>query len=857
MPQPFSLDVVPTVPPALSRLPELASNLFFSWHRPTRALFESLDRQLWAECHGNPKRLLRSIAQETLDRAAGDPATQARYSQVLEIFDAYVKTSPLPDAPLVAYFCAEYGLTSGFPIYSGGLGVLAGDHCKAASDERLNFIAVGLLYGQGYFTQVVDSEGAQLALFRDYDPRDLPVEPVRLGDGAWLSVAVRMLRREVLARVWQARIGRVTLYLLDTNCEPNSPEDRVITWRLYGGDDAMRIRQEMLLGIGGVRALRALGLTPAVFHLNEGHAAFLTLELLREHALRGVDHATALEAVAAQSAFTTHTPVAAGHDQFGQELLLAHFADYPRELGLTADQFLALGRAPSSPNMFNMTRLALRSTRRVNGVSRIHGLLSQQLLADQWPEVPARENPVGYITNGVHVPTFLHQKWSEFFDEAAGPHWRERLSDRDFWRFLERVPDSTFWATSQTVKSDMLACVRERLRLEYARKGQSPAQLRLVAKWLDPAHPDVLTIGFARRFATYKRAALLLQDRERLARIVNDPQRPVVFLFAGKAHPADQPGQAVLREIKQLMLDPRFMGRIIFLEDYDIQLARWLVSGVDIWLNNPIAPLEASGTSGIKAAVNGRQNLSVLDGWWAEACDDTNGWGIPPVDVRDPARRDAMEAELIFNAIEEEAVALYYERSGAGYSRDWVQRCKRAMMTVIPQFNMRRMVADYVQGVYAPAADQGRRLASAEMAGARSLAAWKARVRGAWPKVQMRALNHMPDEVPVNEPLRLRVAVMLGELTPNDVCVEFVARRTLPEAQGAPPALASHRPAGGNGNWSAKLRATGEAESDGAQVFALDASLKGCGHFEGELRVHPQHDLLTHAHEMGLMKWLS
>ena len=649
----------------------------------------------------------------------------------------------------------------------------------------------------------------------------------------------------------------MTVYLLDTNCEPNSAEDRAITWRLYGGDDATRIRQEMLLGIGGLRALRALGLAPKVFHLNEGHAAFLTLELLREQAAAGVEHAVAIEAVAAQCAFTTHTPVAAGHDQFGQDLVLAHFADYPRELGLTAEQFLALGRAPSVPGMFNMTRLALNGTRHVNGVSRIHGLLSQQLVADHWPQVPATENPVGYVTNGVHVPTFLHQKWAEFFDECAGPDWRERLSDADFWRFLERVPDNSFWAASQTVKSDMLACVRERLRREYVRKGQSPAQLRQVGKFLEPAHPNVLTIGFARRFATYKRAALLLRDRARLARIVNNPERPVVFLFAGKAHPADQPGQAVLREIKQLMLEPEFMGRIIFLEDYDIQLARWLVSGVDIWLNNPIAPLEASGTSGIKAAVNGRQNLSVLDGWWAEAFDGDNGWGIPPVDVKDPGRRDALEAELIFDAIEEEAIPMYYGRGPSGYSVEWVRRCKRAMMTVVPQFNMRRMVSDYVKGVYLPAARQGQRLADGDLAGARSLAAWKTKVRANWGAVTLRSLASVPNEVPISEPLRMRVAVTLGSLAPNDVCVEFVARRTLPEPLSGPPALASYRPRGDDGVWTARLQATGEVEADGAQVFALDAALVGCGRFEGELRVHPLHELLTHPHELGLMKWLA
>lgn len=852
----FSLEVVPVIPAALSRLPELAGNLRFSWHRPTRALFASLDPTLWSACQGNPRLLLRNIDQAALDRAAANPMLMARYQHELDTFDAYVHTPPRDGAPLVAYFCAEYGLSRSFPNYSGGLGVLAGDHCKAASDERLNFIAVGLLYGQGYFTQIVDSEGVQHAVFADHDPRDLPVEPVLDADGKWLKISLTMMSRPVCAQVWRAQVGRVTIYLLDTNCEPNNTEDRAITWRLYGGDEATRIRQEMLLGIGGVRVLRALGLAPQVFHLNEGHAAFLTLELLREHAGRGVDHATALEAVAAQCVFTTHTPVAAGHDQFAQDLVLAHFGDFPKELGLSAAQFLALGRAPQGPDNFNMTRLALNGTRHVNGVSRIHGLLSQELVADQWPQVPARENPVGYVTNGVHVPTFLHRLWAEFFDQHAGPDWRERLSERDFWRFIDRIPDNEYWLAAQAVKSDMLGCVRERLRREYVRKGQSLAQLRQVTKWLDPAQPDVLVIGFGRRFATYKRAALLLRDRARLARIVSNPKCPVVFLFAGKAHPADQPGQAVLREIKQAMLDPEFVGRVIFLEDYDIQLARWLVSGVDIWLNNPIAPLEASGTSGIKAAVNGNLNLSVLDGWWAEAFDEDNGWGIPPSDARDPNRRDALEAELIYDAIEEEVVPLYYNRAPSEYPTEWVRRCKRAMMTVIPQFNNRRMVDDYVQGIYLPAVRQGRLLGENDLAGARALAAWKAKVHEAWPQVQLRAVAPVPAEVPVTEPLRLRVAVSLGALSPNDVTVEFLARRSLPESTSTPPPLASSRPWSTEGIWSATLQPTGETEADGAQVFALDSPAAGSGRFESELRVHPRHELLTHPHEMGLMKWL-
>src|SRR6201997_1580051 len=684
------LEITPVVPANLSRLPELASNLFFSWHRPIRALFEDLDPELWKQTNGNPRLVLRCLNQGSLERCAADEAYLARYTQALQTLDGYLRLSA-GEGTLVAYFCAEYGFHESFPIYSGGLGVLAGDYCKAASDERANFVAVGLLYEQGYFTQTVDSDGVQHAEYLEHDPRDLPVEPVRNASGDWVKVGVRIAGRVVVARLWKAQVGRVPVYLLDTNCNENVPSDRDITHRLYGGDESTRVRQEMILGIGGVRALRALGVQPAVWHLNEGHAAFLILELLREHLGAGLPFNAALEAVAAECVFTTHTPVAAGHDAFGHDLVVAHFGDFIRELGIPVERFLELARAPSVPHLFNMTRLALNGARHVNGVSRIHGGVSARLCTDQWPEVRPEENPVGYITNGVHVPTFLHQRWTTFFDRELGVEWRDRLRDTEYWSALERVPDERYWATAQDVKSRMLANVRERLQREYERKGGSPAQLRHVTRLLDPQRPDVLTLGFARRFATYKRATLLLRDRARLARLMNNPERPVVLLFAGKALPADEPGKQVLREIRQLMMSPEFLGRVVFVEDYDLQLARSLVAGVDVWLNNPIAPLEASGTSGMKAAINGRLNLSILDGWWAEGWMQDNGWGIPPANVADPARRDALEAAQILASLEEEVLPLYYGRDESGCPGDWVKRSKRAMRAVIPAFNMRRV----------------------------------------------------------------------------------------------------------------------------------------------------------------------
>ena len=850
------LEVTPVVPEDLSRLPELAGNLFFSWHRPIRALFEDLDPELWKQTGGNPRLMLRCVDQAALERCARDAGYLERYAKALETLDRYVHVrAPGADAPLTAYFCAEYGFHESFPIYSGGLGVLAADYCKAASDEHASFVAVGLLYEQGYFSQTVDNDGIQQAEYRERDPRDLPVEPARTAAGEWLTVTVRIAGRDVLARIWKAQAGRVPVYLLDTNCAANAPSDRDITHRLYGGDESTRVRQEMILGIGGVRALRALGLAPAVWHLNEGHAAFLIPELLREHLAAGLPFGAALEAVAAECVFTTHTPVAAGHDAFGHELIVDHFGDFIRELGVPVERFLELARAPSAAHLFNMTRLALNAARHINGVSRVHGRVSARLCADQWPEVRPEDNPVGFVTNGVHVPTFLHQRWSDFFDRELGAEWRGRLRDASFWSALEGVPDERYWATAQDVKARMLVSVRERLQREYERKGLSPAQLQHVTRLLDPQRPGVLTIGFARRFATYKRATLLMHDRARLARLLNNADCPVVLLFAGKAHPADEPAKQVLREIRQLMMSADFLGRVLFLEDYDLQLARSIVSGVDVWLNNPIAPLEASGTSGIKAAINGRLNLSILDGWWAEGWMHDNGWGIAPAQVADPVRRDALEADMIMDTLEEEVLPLYYDRANPACPPEWVRRSKRAMMTVIPRFTMGRVFVDYTRGLYRPAIEQYRRLAAAGYTGARTLADWKQRVRSAWPKVSLKLLADSVRDMPRGERLRMRVAVALNGLAPADVRVEFIARRLLPRSDSTPPALSSYGHPERDGLWRAALSATDEA-GEGETVFALDVEPQECGQFATEIRIYPWHELLSHPHELGLMKWV-
>jgi starch phosphorylase len=864
--QTLSIEVNPVVPNALARLADLATNLRFSWHRPTRKLFESLDPELWSCVGGNPRLFLRSVAQERLDHAAADPAFVEQYQRVLAGHDSYlseaiVATGPgqLESGDLVAYFCAEYGFHESFPNYSGGLGVLAGDHCKTASDLGLNFVAVGLLYRQGYFTQHVDVYGNQLEQYREFQQEDLPVEPARDGSGRQLTITVPIADRQVLVRLWKARAGRVSVVMLDTNVPDNTEADRDITHKLYGGDNEHRLRQEIVLGIGGVMALRALGLKPSAWHLNEGHAAFLGLELVAEQVAAGLSFGAAVEAVAAQSVFTTHTPVAAGHDTFDRDLVLAHFKFILPRLGIDASTLLGLGGAADG-GRFNMTQLAIRLTRRQNGVSRIHGRVSSEICAYLWPEVPAHDNPVGYVTNGVHVPTFLFQRWKDVFEMHFGHNWQSRLGDPAYWSRVQQIPDPLFHDVRRSIKASMITLVRERLQRECLREKVSEAHFHRLTRNLDPGNPDVLTIGFARRFATYKRATLLFRDRGWLKSLVSDPARPVLFIFAGKSHPADEPGKQMIREVVAAASSPDFLGRVLFIEDYDIGLARSLVSGVDVWLNNPVAPLEASGTSGMKAAINGTLNLSVLDGWWAEAFDGRNGWAIPSSQSDSDGKRDDEDARSLYELLQDEVIPLFYERNAQGLPSGWIARSKHSMATIIPAFNSRRMLDNYVRGLYRPASDHGRKLAADGARGARELAEWKRRVRESWDGVEVRLADLEPRRLAWGDHVKLRGAVGLRGLSPEDVRVEVMITR---ELVGRAIEHAPLNSFAGNGSTRIRdgrevdvhvLTATGERDAEGRHLFALDLVPGWCGRMSCQLRVVPRHPLLAHPYEMGLMR---
>jgi starch phosphorylase len=844
----YSLQVSPKLPRRLVRLEELANNLWYSWDRPTRELFQRLHPRLWEAVGHSPKAFLKSVDERRLTEAADDQVFLQNYNRVLSSYDTY-HSEPLRrdgsewlrQSDLVAYFCFEFGFHESLPIYSGGLGILAGDHCKAASDMRLPFVGVGLLYRQGYFFQKIDKDGNQQAFYSDSDFSDLPVTPVTRDDGSELKVSVRLPGRDVFAKVWQARIGHVLLFLLDTDILDNAEHDRDITHRLYGGDRTTRLEQEMLLGIGGARAIVELGLKPTVWHINEGHAAFMILERVRQSMKNGVGFEAALEAVAVNTVFTTHTAVPAGHDHFAEHQIRDYFSEFCRESGILHDQLYALGRIPSSGD-FNMTALAVRGSRFHNGVSKIHGGVSSDLLAELWPQVPADENPIDSVTNGVHVPTFLAPEWVDIFDRFLGYGWSQRQGDAQMWERIEDVPDHIFWSAHQYLKSRMLHLVRHRLQEAHFRNQGSEAHLERLFRFADPRNPNVLTIGFGRRFATYKRATLLFDNLDWLRQLVSDPERPVLFIYTGKAHPADRPGQDLIRNIAEVSKRPEFEGRILLVEGYDLRLARRLVSGVDVWLNNPVYPLEASGTSGMKASLNGVLNLSVLDGWWAEGYTGDNGWAIKPVaDVNDDYRRNREEARTLYEILQDQVIPAYYERGTLGHSTEWVRMAKRAIATILPLFNATRMVGEYLRKFYLPASQQHRRYTELTCSRAKEVASWKANVRDRWPGVRVRRLDEPKRNIGYGDSVRVEVAIALSGLRPEDVAVELLLHRALEE-----PASEKTR---------FPFAFDGRTTDAGEHRFVLELEPEHCGRLEYRIRAYPCHDLLTHPFELGLMVW--
>ena len=843
----FPLEIQPRIPPELERLNEMANDLMYSWDRSIRSLFHRLDRGVWEGCGHNPKAFLRRVPQQRLDEAVNDRSYMEDYRRVTSAYDAYREHRGRPELTalfdpqedLIAYFCLEFGFHESFPIYSGGLGILAGDHCKAASDIGLPFVAIGLLYQMGYFTQTIDGQGHQQVSHTRSHPHDLPVVPTLTETGQHLTLELEFPGRILKVRVWTAQAGHITLYLLDTNLPENSPEQRAITHQLYGGDREMRLQQELVLGVGGVRALRALGLQPTVWHINEGHAAFQLLERCAHRMHEGLDVATAMELVAAGTVFTTHTPVPAGHDIFDRGLVEKYLGGAAHELGVDFDQVYRLGS--NSAGGFNMTCLALRCTRFHNGVSRIHGLVASEMEAELWPQIPYRENPITHITNGVHLETFLAREWVSLFD-LRFDDWRNELLNEEYWERLEEIPDFHYWSIHKSLKQQLLGSVHDVMLTQQRRNGTSDAVIRRMTRYVDEPVEDVLVMGFARRFATYKRAAMLFADPTRLARLLGDPQRPVVIVFAGKAHPHDEPGQQLIKLIHDFSMHPDFIGKILLLEGYDMALARLMVTGVDVWLNTPEYPLEASGTSGQKAGLNGAVNLSVLDGWWGEGYNGYNGWGIQPRDSRfDHDQKHQEEANDLLDIIEHEMLPIYFRRDGGGYSEDWVTLSKASMKSTIPRFNAQRMLRDYVTKLYWPAREQRRKLGANGAELARKLASWKQRVRSAWPGVNMQLMLQPPAHLYHDDKIGLRVQVELNGLHAADVRLEC---------------LLGSNDADGEFVVSQKAELSTTGGDDHSTEFGIELVPEIAGLQYYKLRMYPYNEALSHPFELGCMIWI-
>ncbi len=697
---------IPYLPPRIEGLATLATNLWWSWQIDARAVFRRIDEPLWHLTKHNPLELLRRVDPARLAAVAADPGFVAMHDRVMDAYHRAMQSpntwfqERFPDLQRpVAYFCAEFGLHNSVPIYSGGLGILAGDHLKAASDLGVPLVGIGLFYTKGYFDQRLRIDGWQEDSDVRFDLESIPLERVNGPGGEPFLTAVRTFGRDIHVAAWRMRVGRVPVYLLDTNLEQNDPADRDLSAKLYAGGPDMRLRQEWILGVGGVRVLRAVGIDPAAWHANEGHAAFMLVERLRELVTTGVSWDDAVRDVRSRSIFTTHTPVPAGHDRFGRDQVLACAEPVWEELGITPEKFLAIGAEPGDESpLFHMTVTAIRLSSRINGVAKKHGEVSREIWQPLWPQLEVEDVPIGHITNGVHLPTWMSSRIVRLLDGHLGEGWGDRIDHPGFWDGVLSIDDAELWSLHVENKRELLNYVREEARRRWADTWKEAAHVVGAGTLISP---DALVIGFARRFATYKRAALFFRDFERLRALLVNPWQPVQIIFAGKAHPEDGPGKEVLQRVYEFTRDPRLEGRVAFIEDYEMHLAHRLVQGVDLWMNLPRVPLEASGTSGMKAALNGVPQLSTLDGWWAEGFMGMNGWAIPPAQPDEVA--DDVDGERLMNLLEQQVVPEFYKRDARGLPIEWLQRMKHAMQIAGQQFTARRMVQDYAHQYYSPA----------------------------------------------------------------------------------------------------------------------------------------------------------
>ncbi len=851
MTQVRSFMVLPALPEPLRPLRDLAYNLWWTWNPDAFELFRRLDLDLWRELRHNPVAMLSQMRQERLDRLASDPAYIASLRRVLDSLETYSEQPTwfdkhYGDRPVgtIAYFSAEFGLHECLPIYSGGLGTLAGDHLKSASDLGLPLVGVGLLYRQGYFHQYLTQDGYQFEDYPDLNLSQLPITPVRDKNGRQLSIQVEVGGHTVSLLAWKVLVGRVVLYLLDANLPTNRPEDRDITCRLYGGDQEMRIKQEIVLGIGGLRVLNALDIEPSVCHMNEKHSTFLTIERIHQRMKKdGLSFEEAREVVATGTVFTTHTPVPAGIDTFPTALVTQYLTSYCHVLGINMQQLLELGRInPSDSNEpFSMAVLALRLSYLSNGVSQLHGEVSRKMFSAVYPGVPINEVPITSITNGVHVRSWLSSEVAHLFDQYLGPQWAEDPLNQTAWRRVDLIPDAELWRSHERLRERLVAFCRRRLKLQLIARGAPPAEIDAADEVLDP---EALTLGFARRFATYKRATLLMRDIDRLSKVLMDSEKPVQLIIAGKAHPKDEAGKELIKRIVQVSKRPNLRTRLVFLEDYDMSITRSLVWGVDVWINTPIKLHEASGTSGMKVIPNGGINMSVLDGWWPEAFDGTNGWAIGDRRIYgNQDYQDFMESTSFYELIEKEIVPMFYDRGPDGLPRRWIAMMKSSMQSCCPVFNTNRMVREYAERFYLPAADRWHKFTRDDFKVTRDVAAWRHKVIERWSEVQIENVEaELPEVAMVGNQLPVKAKVRLGSLDPKEVSVELYygpldARGLITMGSSAP------------------LHCDGKDGSPDMYQYTGVIPCEYSGHYGYALRILPHHPEMAARYHVGLVRW--
>ena len=839
-----SVMVTRHLPEQLAGLEMLCRNLWWCWNDDAKALFKSIDAELWHKSGHNPMEILDKVSLKRYNELAKDEDFLARMNRVINEFYTYMEKKNERTEPSVAYFCMEYGLDTSLKIYSGGLGILAGDYLKETSDMNVNLVAVGLLYRYGYFTQRLTPQGNQVADYTAQDFLKIPAEPVIGEDGVWKSVSMNLPGRTLYARIWKVAVGRTDLYLLDTDYEANSAEDRSVTHQLYGGNHENRLKQEILLGIGGVRALRALGLNPTMYHYNEGHAAFAGLERLREYMQeQHYEMSEALELVRASALFTTHTPVPAGHDAFSEEELGPYFGHYPQRYGLDWRGFMGFGKinAQDVKEEFSMSVLAANFSQNVNGVSMLHGKVSQDIFAPMYPGYLPEELYISYVTNGVHYPTWTAKEWKAIYAKVVGEEFKTSHYDKSCFEGIYKVDDEQIWNTRKLLKADLIKTVKDRLSDPIVSAHYSPGEIVTIKETL---RDDVLTIGFARRFATYKRATLLFRDLNRLDEIVNNPKRPVQFLFAGKAHPADKAGQDLIKQIVEISKDPRFIGRIVFVPGYDITLAKRLVQGVDVWMNNPTRPQEASGTSGEKASMNGVMHFSVLDGWWVEGYVKDAGWALPQERTYDDYEyQNELDAATIYSTIENEIAPDYYDIDNTGRSSKWIGYIKNTVAMVASNFTTNRMLSDYCKQYYFPQSERYSRLVADGGKVAKEIAAWKKFVGEEWNNMRIVSYTQPNASYTLSDKNKLEseVVIDLGRLKPEDIGVEMLLTSTDAKGQLHIQEVFNYELV---------------SYENGVATFKTSVLPERTGMYEVGTRVYPKNAELPHRQDFPIVKWL-